>query len=373
LQKLCINHKILQQFHRLAVTQISIVILVMNMLRTISSLFNKNSFALLLIIFICAIPKKNFAQNFSSAQKKEFEKREDSIKTFAYNIVFAQETEDRFRADSQFVKMLVRSLKIKNSFYYSFDSLQTISRLYAPDSAFRIFTWQLKKDEYTYFQRGAIQMRTNDGSLKLFALHDASEYSAHPVDSIRTANNWIGAIYYRIVLKTFDGKKFYTLLGFDDFTISSTKKWMEVLTFNNSGDPVFGGPYISFREDSVRKPTQARFNIEYKKEASTSFNYNPEMDMIVYDDLVSESEEPNKKDTYIPDGDFQGFKWKDGQWVHVEKIFNFKLKDGDYPKDNTLRDDNGNVDENKLIEQSKKNQQKTDSLKVKRIKKGGGN
>ena len=334
-------------------------------------LLKKHSIAFMLLFFISMPLQKSFGQILSPGQKKEFEKREDSIKNVAYNIVFAEETEDRFRADSLFIRMLVRSLKIKNSFYYPFDSLQTISRLYAPDSAFRIFTWQLKKDAYTYFQKGAIQMRTSDGSLKLIPLHDGSEFSVHPEDSVRTPNNWIGAIYYRIVLKTFNGKKYYTLLGFDDYSISSTKKWMEVLTFNSGGDPVFGGPYISFREDSVRKPTKVRFNIEFKKEAGTSFNYNPEMDMIVYDDLVSESEEPNHKDTYVPDGDFQGFKWKDGQWVHVEKVFNFKLKDGEFPKDNQLRDENGNLNENKLIEQSQKNQQKADSIKTK--KKGGGN
>jgi hypothetical protein len=326
---------------------------------------------ILAISLVALSPRQIHAQTLTASQKKELEKREDSIKSFAYDIVFGRDAEDRFRSDSQFIKMLVRALKVKNSFYYRFDSLQTISRLYAPDTAFRIFTWQLKKDEYTYFQRGAIQMRTADGSLKLIPLHDESDYSKKPEDSIRTPNNWIGAIYYRIILKTVNGKKIYTLLGFDDYTLSSTKKWMEILTFDNAGNPVFGGPYISFREDSLQKPMRVRFNIEYKKEASTTFNYNPEMDMIVYDDLISESDEPGRKDTYIPDGDFQGFKWKDGQWVHVEKVFNFRLKDGEYPKDNMLRDENGKIDEDKLIQQSQKNQLKKDSTRKKPLKKDG--
>ena len=92
--------------------------------------------------------------------------------------------------------MLVRSLKIPNSFYFPFDSLQTISKLYAPDSSFRIFTWQIKKDVYVFIQRGAIQMRTADGSLKLIPLHDVSMFTKKPEDSVRGANNWIGAIYY---------------------------------------------------------------------------------------------------------------------------------------------------------------------------------
>src|SRR5579863_2959383 len=96
----------------------------------------------------------SYAQKFSSSEKKDFRKREDSLKKFADDIVFAQEPETRFHADSSFVRMLVRTLKQKNSFDYPFDSLQTISRLYSPDSAFRIFTWQLKKDEYSFYHRG---------------------------------------------------------------------------------------------------------------------------------------------------------------------------------------------------------------------------
>ncbi|MBS1933417.1 MAG: hypothetical protein JST96_05405 [Bacteroidetes bacterium] len=321
--------------------------------------------ALALFCFVL-VAEQSSSQILSKTEKKEFEKREDSLKKFAYNIVFAQEASDRFRSDSQFIKILVRTLKLKNSFYYPFDSITTISHIYSPDSAFRIFTWEMKKDEYIYFQRGAIQMRTPDGSLKLFPLHDVSSFTKNPLDSVRTPNNWIGAIYYRVVLKTFNNKKYYTLLGFDDYTVSSTKKWLEVMTFNDHNEPVFGGQYISFKEDSTIKPSQKRFNIEYKKEASVTLNYDPDMDLIVYDDLISETEEPSKKDTYVPDGDFQGFKWVDGQWVHVNKVFDFKLKDGDFPKEKTILDNNGNIDEDKLMDQSQKNQLKKDSSILKK-------
>ncbi|HTQ27647.1 MAG TPA: hypothetical protein VMI35_05945 [Puia sp.] len=317
-------------------------------------------------LLTCLFIEYSAAQALSPAEKKEFRKREDSLKQYAYNIVFADRPEQRLRSDSFFTRILVRTLKIKNSFYYPLDSLQTISRLYAPDSSFRILTWQLKKDEYFYLQRGAIQMRTADGSLRLTGLHDFSMFTAKPLDSIRTARNWIGAIYYRIIQKTYNGKKFYTLLGFDDYSISSNKKWMEVLTFDENGEPEFGGPYISFKEDTgkMANKTMARFNIEYKKEAITTFNYDPNLDMIVFDDLVPEGDEPERKDTYIPDGDFQGFKWKNGQWVHVEKMFDFKLKDGQFPQDEKILDEGGGANEQKLMEQSEKNMQKKDKQKT---------
>lgn len=96
-------------------------------------------------------------------------------------------------------------------------------------------------------------MRTPDGSLKLFPLFDASMFTARPLDSMRNRNNWIGAIYYKIVMKEHNGKKYYTLLGFDDFSVASNKKWLEVLHFNSAGEPVFGGSMISFKEDSTKK------------------------------------------------------------------------------------------------------------------------
>jgi hypothetical protein len=79
----------------------------------------------------------------------------------------AEDTEDRLRADSFFTRQLVQALRTPYSFHYGFDSLKTISRLYAPDSSFRIITWQLMKDFSYYRYKGAIQMNTKDGSVKI--------------------------------------------------------------------------------------------------------------------------------------------------------------------------------------------------------------
>lgn len=135
---------------------------------------------------------------------------------------------------------------------------------------------------------------------------------------------------------------------------------MEVLTFDGNGQPVFGGPYFSFKDDSAKaaKRRPVRFNIEYKKEAATTFNYDSSLDMIVFDHLISESNEPVRKDTYVPDGDYEGFKWQNGQWLHVVKVFTTSLRDGQYPKDLKILNDAGGIDENKLKEQSEKNRKR---------------
>jgi len=298
------------------------------------------------------------AQNPSRQSFTQLKKMEDSLKVYGRKMIMEKTASQRFMADSVFIRMLVKSLKIPNSFDYPFDSLQTVSHIYAPDSTFRIFSWQFTRDEDYYRQRGAIQMKTNDGSLKLFPLLDISDFTNAAADSARTGQNWIGAIYYSIVMKTFNGKKYYTLLGFDDNNMRSTKKWMEVLAFNETGKPVFGGPYFSVISDSAKKASNpARYCLEYKKDGRARMNYDKDLDMIIYDHLVSESNEPGKAYTLVPDGDYQGFKWENGKWRQIDKVFDYKLQDGDAPIPAPLKDAAGKSDELKLLQQSEKNRQ----------------
>jgi hypothetical protein len=88
--------------------------------------------------------------------------------------------------------------------------------------------------------------------------------------------------------------------------------------------------------------------MEYKKTDGPKLNYDREMDIIVVEHLVSESNEPNKKWTLVGDGDYEGFKWQNGKWIHIEKIFNQVTPLGQEPLPNPVRDANGNLDENKL-------------------------
>src|SRR5882757_9811815 len=132
-----------------------------------------------LLVFCTAWSQPN--KYFNASDRKLLIKKEDSLKIYADSMINAEQAGKRFMSDSQFVKTFVRALKTKNSFYYPFDSLETVSILYPDDSSFRIFTWQLKKDDYMYYQKGAIQMHTPDGSLKLLPLFDASMFTAKPV------------------------------------------------------------------------------------------------------------------------------------------------------------------------------------------------
>ena len=289
-----------------------------------------------------------FAQNISPADLKQLQEKEDSLKTIGVDILYGKSEIARMQADSQFTRILVRALQIKNSINYPFDSLITISKISPQDKSFKIFTWQLVINDDLVRNHGAIQMRTKDGSLKLFPLIDKSSIIQKPQDTITNNTAWIGALYYKMIEKKAFGKTYYTLLGFDENDIKSTKKLIEILTFKD-GSPVFGGGNFSFPGDVALRSGVARYIMEFKKDASPRLVYDAEMDMIVFEHLISETGEPDKKYTYIPDGDYEAMKWKDGKWVYIEKLFpNIGTPQGKPPLPNPLRDEKGNIDQSKL-------------------------
>ena len=320
---------------------------------SLSKLFLMNKVIFFLIsIFLAG--NTCFAQHISTSEKRALEKKEDSLKLFAAQILQGRNVEDRFAADSQFTRIFVRALDIKNSFYYPFDSLVTIAKVIPRDSTFRIFTWQLAINKDIVRKHGAIQMRTSDGSLKLFPLIDKSDQITNINDTITSNFAWIGALYYKLIEEKAFGKNYYTLLGFDDNNLSSDRKIIEILTFRD-GKPVFGGPFFSFQDNSLKQKSFARYIMEYKKNAGPRLNYDKDMNIIIYEHLISETGEPQKKYTYIPDGDYEGLKWKDGKWVNIEKVFNQITPEGQEPVPSPILDSKGNIDESKLSKRRPEN------------------
>lgn len=283
--------------------------------------FFKLSFLVFLFLYGINASHSQKTTPFSKEQLQQLKSYEENMKAASDSIINAQDFLVRFKQDSILIKNLVQALRIPHSFYYGFDSVH-ISKLYAPDSSFKIFTWQVTKDFAYHRQKGAIQMKTDDGSLKLFPLFDVSDFTRRPNDSLRTPNNWIGAIYYKILKHTITGKNYYTLLGSDENNERSNKKWIEVLSFNNEGKPEFGAPIFTYpaQEHWPAQPCY-RFSIEYKKSAGARLNYDKNVETIVFDHLISESNQPLLPHTLVPYGDFEGFRFIKNKWVYTDKPF----------------------------------------------------
>ncbi len=175
---------------------------------------------------------------------------------------------------------------------------------------------------------------------------------------MRDNRHWIGAIYYKIITKDVDGKKVYFLLGYDENNMMTTRKWIEPLQFDEEGNARLGGDFFDVGIDSIFAPTHKRYKIEYKKFANARVNYDAKEDMIIMDNLVSETNEPEKLYTLVPGGDYEALKWQGNKWKFIDRLYVDNLGDGNEPTPATILKDDGTTDEEILNKQSEKNSKK---------------
>jgi hypothetical protein len=278
----------------------------------------------------------------SKANLQKMQLMEDSLHLLSDKFTMDTLLDQRKRACYAFIPKFVSALKLDNSFYYPFDSIETVSKIYSPDSLFRIFTWQLvlPKGHFRYY--GVIQMRST--KVKIFPLYDMSDTMRYHPQLVTTNDNWYGALYYNIISKQADlsvgqaGKKtIYTLFGYEAADVATRRKVIEILTFDDKGKPRFGAPLFYFKreEDSTHykhTDTLSRFFIEYKYNASTILNYDTALEMIVFDHVAAPKQKVEGATfTYVPDGTYEGFLWKGGHWNWVEKVFTFSIDENDNP------------------------------------------
>lgn len=233
--------------------------------------------------------------------------------------------------NARIVKQLVKALKIDGSYSYPFDSLgKRINIIYADDKKFRIFNWSLPLEENTRRYYGAVQM--NSDKLKLFPLVDCStELGKGAEDSVLKGGKWFGALYYRIMSKETESGLTYTMFGVNEASPIIKRKLMDPMMMTENG-PVFGAQIFNIRSQNTPDQRIQRFIIEYKKQVQAALNWDEEGKVVYFDRLESETSDPARKYTYVPSGQYDGFRWVDGYWNFVQDLIPVdQLKDGTAP------------------------------------------
>lgn len=288
-------------------------------------------------------PKHNTSTGHSAILKSKptvkdlrlLELKLDTLRKLANAITNDSFLDVRRKSCYEFIPKLVSALKINNSFYFPFDSLETISIVYPPDSSYRIFTWQLVLPKGNFRYYGVIQMRSS--TMKIFPLFDKSDTMTYHSQRVNDNESWYGALYYNIIQNKAGKKTYYTLFGFEAADLITRRKVVDVLSFDEDGKPVFGAPifYFKMEEDSFRYKrcdTLTRFFIEYNYKAPTVLNYDKDFEMIVFDHVTPPVDKARGATfTYVPDGTYEGFKWGDGHWNWVEKVFTFAINEDNNP------------------------------------------
>lgn len=271
---------------------------------------------LIFCLIAAAIPGFAFAQHSDdSGNQKELMIYQDSLNHLGKQFINNDTEMERMNANTKFIQTLVQALKIPHSFNFPFDSVKSISILNAPDNRFRLLTWHVTFDDGSYRFYGAVQINTGE-KLQLYPLTDYTPYIKNAEDTVTDNTKWFGAQYYKIIPVYTNQNPYYVLLGWKGNNIKSTKKVIEVLSFNRDSKPVLGMSVFD-GNGKMRK----RVVFEYARQVSMLLKYEPDQHLIVFDNLIP----PDKKqkgqfDTYGPDLSYNGYRFKNGRWEFADNL-----------------------------------------------------
>lgn len=273
---------------------------------------------IILFILCCAGVNLSAQHSFNLSNTSQLKSYQDSLERISEAIYNTTSEAEQLSANAQFIKTLVAALKTKSSFDLPFDSLKRISVLKSPDHSFRIFSWQLPHADGSFRFSGSIQMATKDGSLKLFPLIDGTD-NIKDVNQITDNKNWYGARYYQIIPVALKGRApYYILLGWKGNNAKSSKKVIEILSFDKANQPVFGKAVI----DGLKgEPTKNRVVFQYNKLNSMTLTLDKPAGMIVFDHLAPLSPEMEGNfEFYASDLSFDAYKLIGGKLKLVENV-----------------------------------------------------
>ena len=259
---------------------------------------------------------------------------EDTLVFLADSMYFSALDESRVDGGYEFIRVFKSLMKEPASFQAPFNKLRDkIVILDAPDHSFRIYNWEIVRNNVERRYYGTIQ--TAKGNL--LPLIDISDQVIRGAeDSVFSNTRWYGNLYYNMIAKERDGQPYYFLLGWNGNSMNSERKIMDAFYFDAAGKAVFGAPIFNILDRGKRK-TVNRLMLEYEKGAKVSLNFDPENKQIVFDHCESQIGDPAKKYTYIPDGTYDGLQWDGHQWSMKENVVEITImKDGEAPVDKVI-------------------------------------
>ncbi|MFM8596927.1 MAG: hypothetical protein ACKOBN_07540 [Flavobacteriales bacterium] len=230
---------------------------------------------LLAIVIVCI--------HFLSANAQDLAQLEHEAAVILNQIRSSKDDLATDAAHLSFKKAMNNLVKSKGFFDYEFKELK-IANLFSADQTVRLITWNIEYSDLSYSYGGFI-LRREEGREKVLIqeLNDQLDpYSTKP-EGVIDAKAWYGAIYFKIIDFSFQGKTCYLLFGYDAGTTMSNYKILDVLSFSGQtarfGAAVFKDP----------KQTKKRVVLEYSNMATLSLEFEPKRNRIVFDHLSAES------------------------------------------------------------------------------------
>jgi hypothetical protein len=281
------------------------------------------------------------------AQTLSFRHEEDSLRKLS-KIIYAEKSDSgKQAANSIFSDYLYDLLQKPGINDWSFDSLNDIACLRAPDNSFRVFNWNLPFNNGSFRYYGYLLIPGNKGKANnVIQLVDYSDSIDDPSKQVLPVSHWYGALYYSILKNTWKKQTYYTLLAWDGYSQKTSRKIIDILTFDQKGKPQFGLPVFKTAEG-----TSTRVIFEYSRSATLLLRYDNQylvtaqrkdgspvtkkMGMIVFDRLVPiDPRLKGRFEYYVPSGEtYDAYFFNRGFWQLAEDVLVTNPTKKNKPKD----------------------------------------
>ena len=262
--------------------------------------------------------------SFAQVENNELSLYEDSIVSLFDKLYekhgpkFVRNDYEKAKINSKLLELFETALSTPESFKYEFPKLKDkISLLSSNDGRLRLYIWDTRNDDYSHTYRGFLQYyHKKKKKILLYRLYDFSDSIKEPERARLDNKHWYGNLVYQIVRKKYKHKIYYTLIGWDENNLLTSKKVIDVLYFTGSGRPRFGK-----RIFVIGRKKYNRLIYEYSAKVAMVLHYDERYDMIIMDHLS-----PSKKlytglyQFYGPDFTYDALKFKKGKWYLIENV-----------------------------------------------------
>ncbi len=287
----------------------------------------------------------------------DIDKYTDSLVKLGEQILNENTDIAKYQANEQFKNLLLEILMDDNAPNIDFSLVKNLSVIEHKKAGFKIFTWVLQKEDYSYECFGIFLYRSGKREKEITELINVKSDVDNPELKIFRDGQWWGAMYYDIIPVKSGGIKYYTLLGWDGNNAFSTYKVIDVLSVSESYVPVFGAQifsgygrhfsriifeysskaqivlryeeqayYVNKKSDKLKKKRRKKHTdpgfSSMKKEKDRVKQKRKVANLIVFDRLAPvASSLTGMYEFYIPQGNIvDGFLFSKGKWNYIPDI-----------------------------------------------------
>lgn len=219
----------------------------------------------------------------------------------------------RTTAQDLFIPLLEQKLNKKGSYNESLDVVEWLLVEYAPDSTFRIISWQLDKGEGNFEYHGYLQ-RIDDSWVKF---NPTDGRLAKEKDLSLPFEDWKGGMIYRIMSPDDDYFLLFTYRQLDKFTKMKT---CEILVMDEVEGPRLGLPL--FQAEEGAEEFVHRITLIYSADSNVSLNYDDSGQQIMFDHLIPVMGRlPGQGPTWVSDGSYRAYRQESQLWQKIDKVF----------------------------------------------------